>query len=63
LYRKVMASPGYAPEREWVIESPDGSYVAFTIIWTDHLNRTGLFEPVGTHFEPLSCFPCQNRVQ
>ena len=49
LYRKVMESPGYAPERELVIQAPDGSYVAFCIIWYDHLNRTGLFEPVGTH--------------
>ena len=49
LYRQVIESPGYAPEREMVIQSPDGSYVAFTIIWYDHLNRTGLFEPVGTH--------------
>lgn len=51
LYRKVMESPGYAPERELVIQSPDGTYVAFTIIWFDPLNRTGLFEPVGTHRE------------
>jgi ribosomal protein S18 acetylase RimI-like enzyme len=49
LYRQVMQSPGYAPERELVIQAPDGAYVAFTIIWFDHLNRTGLFEPVGTH--------------
>ncbi len=49
LYRQVMESPGYAPERELVIQSPDGTYVAFSLIWYDHLNRTGLFEPVGTH--------------
>ncbi|MBN1583711.1 MAG: GNAT family N-acetyltransferase, partial [Anaerolineae bacterium] len=49
LYRQVMASPGYAPERELVIQAPDGTYVAFSIIWFDDLNRTGLFEPVGTH--------------
>ena len=49
LYQKVMESPGYAPERELVICGPDGVYVAFTIIWFDHLNRTGSFEPVGTH--------------
>jgi len=49
LYRKVMESPGYAPERELVIQAPDGTYVAFTVTWYDHLNRTGLFEPVGTH--------------
>jgi len=49
LYRKVMESPGYDPERELVIQAPDGTYAAFSIIWYDHLNRTGLFEPVGTH--------------
>lgn len=49
MYRKVMESPGYAPERELVIRSPDGSYAAFSVTWYDHLNRTGLFEPVGTH--------------
>jgi mycothiol synthase len=49
LYRCVMESPGYAPERELVIQAPDGTFVAFTITWHDHLNRTGLFEPVGTH--------------
>jgi mycothiol synthase len=48
LYRQVMESPGYAPERELVIQAPDGTYVAFTVTWYDHLNRTGLFEPVGT---------------
>jgi len=49
LYRQVMNSPGYAPERELVIQAPDGTFSAFTIIWYDRLNRTGLFEPVGTH--------------
>lgn len=51
LYRKFMESPGYAPERELLIRAPDGAYVAFTIIWYDPLNRTGLFEPVGVHKE------------
>ncbi|NIP44596.1 MAG: GNAT family N-acetyltransferase [candidate division Zixibacteria bacterium] len=49
LYRKFMESPGYEPERELVIQAPDGTLVAFSIIWHDHFNRTGLFEPVGTH--------------
>ncbi len=49
LYRRVMESPGYAPEREFVIQAPDGTFAAFTITWHDHLNRMGLFEPVGTH--------------
>jgi GNAT superfamily N-acetyltransferase len=49
LYQQVMESPGYAPERELVIQAPDGTFAAFTIIWYDHLNHIGLFEPVGTH--------------
>ena len=44
-----MEAPGYAPEWELVTQAPDGAYVAFAVIWHDHLNRTGLFEPVGTH--------------
>lgn len=48
-YRKVMMSPGYAPERELVVRAPDGTFAAFCITWIDQLNRTGLFEPVGTH--------------
>ena len=49
LYRKVMGSPGYEPERELVIQSPDGTFVAFCIIWLDSINHIGSFEPVGTH--------------
>ena len=49
LYRKVMESPGYEPERELVIQAPDGVFAAFTVTWYDHLNHTGLFEPLGTH--------------
>lgn len=49
LYRKVMESPGYAAEREFVVVAPDGTFAAFTVTWHDWINRTGLFEPVGTH--------------
>ena len=49
LYRYVMESPGYEPERELVIQAPDGKFAAFCVIWLDHFNQTGLFEPVGTH--------------
>jgi hypothetical protein len=31
LYRYVMESPGYAPERELVIQAPDGTFIAFTV--------------------------------
>ncbi len=51
MYRKVMESPGYDPERELVVQAPDGTFAAFSIIWFDHRNRIGSFEPVGTHKE------------
>jgi ribosomal protein S18 acetylase RimI-like enzyme len=49
MYRTLMQTPGYAMEHEWVAIAADGEYAAFTVTWRDHLNRTGLFEPVGTH--------------
>lgn len=49
LYRRVMESPGYAAERELVVEALDGTLVAFTVTWYDELNKTGYFEPVGVH--------------
>jgi GNAT superfamily N-acetyltransferase len=49
LYRKLMQSPGYAAEREFIVETADGTFAAFTVTWPDQVNRTGLFEPVGTH--------------
>jgi ribosomal protein S18 acetylase RimI-like enzyme len=49
LYRKVMQSPGYAAEREFIVEAADGTFAAFTVTWHDPVNRTGLLEPVGTH--------------
>ena len=48
-YQQVMESPGYAAEREIIIVAPDGQFAAFCIIWFDTLNKTGYFEPVGTH--------------
>jgi mycothiol synthase len=44
-----MEKPGYEPERELVVEAPDGRIAAFTIYWLDGRNRSGHFEPVGTH--------------
>lgn len=50
LYRdEVMAKPGYDPDREIVAVAPDGRIAAFTVYWVDGRNRTGHFEPVGTH--------------
>jgi ribosomal protein S18 acetylase RimI-like enzyme len=49
MYARLMQSPGYAAEREFVVVAPDGRFAAFTVTWHDMLNRTGYFEPVGTH--------------
>lgn len=51
LYRRYMTAPGYAAEREFVVVAPDGTFAAFAIAWHDDVNRIGLLEPVGTHFE------------
>jgi len=49
LYQKVMESPGYSPEREFVVIAPNGTFAAFIITWYDLKNKTGYFEPVGVH--------------
>ncbi|NNF70320.1 MAG: GNAT family N-acetyltransferase [Acidimicrobiia bacterium] len=46
-YAERMSWPGYDPDREIVIEAPDGTLAAFTIVWFDRRNGIGLFEPVG----------------
>lgn len=48
-YAQLMATPGYDPARELVVVAPDGRFAAFCILWFDHRNAEGLFEPVGTH--------------
>ena len=50
-YLSFMRSPVYEPERDIVAAHPDGRIGSFCIIWTDPVNRIGLFEPVGTHPE------------
>jgi mycothiol synthase len=47
-YADLMRSPGYDPSREFVAVAPDGRFGAFCVVWFDDVNRTGLFEPVGT---------------
>jgi len=49
LYRTYMEKPGYEPEREYLAVDPQGQLAAFTVTWLDELNKTVLFEPVGTH--------------
>lgn len=48
-YLNFMRSPVYEPERDIVAALPDGQIGSFCMVWTDPVNRAGLFEPVGTH--------------
>lgn len=50
LYRdEVMLKPGYLPENEVVVVTPEGHFAAFTKTWLDEVNQVGYFEPVGVH--------------
>ena len=46
---EVMQKPGYDPNLEHVVVTPNGTFAAFCITWLDSVNGIGLFEPVGTH--------------
>ncbi len=46
-YDEVFRSPHL--EYEIVVVAPDGRFAAFTNVWIDDVNRSLLFEPVGTH--------------
>ena len=46
-YGKVFNAPHM--EYEWVVVAPDGRFAAFVNLWLDQVNRSLLFEPVGTH--------------
>jgi GNAT superfamily N-acetyltransferase len=48
-YRLALDMGAYALERDLVVEAPDGSLAAFTLVWWDPVGRVGEFEPVGTH--------------
>ncbi|HEX5827248.1 MAG TPA: GNAT family N-acetyltransferase [Candidatus Limnocylindrales bacterium] len=48
-YEGLTRMRHYAPERDLVVEAPDGSFAAFTLAWLDRVAGLGEFEPVGTH--------------
>ena len=48
-YQRFMRSPGYSPDLNLMIVTPDGRCASFCNCWLDPVNRVGLFEPVGTH--------------
>lgn len=47
-YLNVMNTYPYDSSLDWVIESPNGEFVASCLIWFDEDNKVGLLEPVGT---------------
>ena len=46
-YRQVFQAPHM--EHEIAVVAPDQRFAAFVNVWADTLNRSLLFEPVGTH--------------
>ncbi len=48
-FTNFMRSPVYQPELDIVAVAPDGQIGAYCMVWTDLVNKVGLFEPVGTH--------------
>ena len=47
-YRRMRGVAGFRPDLDLVVALPDGALAAYCICWLDPINRTGLFEPVGT---------------
>ncbi|MFC7549582.1 GNAT family N-acetyltransferase [Plantactinospora sp. GCM10030261] len=48
-YRDVSQTAAYRGDLHVLVEAPDGTMAASTIMWFDEANRTIEFEPVGTH--------------
>lgn len=48
-YQGVRRTPPYRGDLHVLVEAPDGTMAASTIMWLDEVNRTAEFEPVGTH--------------
>ncbi len=48
-YADVRRTAAYRGDLHMLVEAPDGTMAASTIMWFDEANRTVEFEPVGTH--------------
>lgn len=48
-YRNLMNAWPYRRQLDWVIEAPNGIFVASCCVWLDDRNGVGEMEPVGTH--------------
>jgi GNAT superfamily N-acetyltransferase len=47
-YHNVQRAPLYRRDLDLVAVAPDGELASFCTVWFDDVNRTGVFEPVGT---------------
>ena len=48
-YEGVRRMAAYRSDLHVLVEAPDGTMAASTIMWLDEVNKTAEFEPVGTH--------------
>lgn len=48
-YDGVRATAAYRGDLHVLVQAPDGTMAASTIMWFDEVNRSVEFEPVGTH--------------
>jgi GNAT superfamily N-acetyltransferase len=48
-YQGVRRTATYRGDLHVLVQAPDGTMAASTIMWLDEANRTAEFEPVGTH--------------
>ena len=48
-YEGVRNTASYRGDLHVLVEAPDGTMAASTIMWLDEVNKTAQFEPVGTH--------------
>jgi ribosomal protein S18 acetylase RimI-like enzyme len=48
-YADVRQTAAYRGDLHVLVEAPDGTMAASTIMWLDEANKTVEFEPVGTH--------------
>lgn len=46
-YRRLMATPPYRPELDWVAVDAEGDMVASCLVWLDPTSGVALVEPVG----------------
>jgi ribosomal protein S18 acetylase RimI-like enzyme len=49
-HRRIQQSPGYDPQLDIVLETADGRFASYCIVWVDAAG-VGSFEPVGTRPE------------